>query len=180
MRYPLFTLVFGVFAATCFGHVEFVGFTSSEEGMRFVLKDTKENRTSEWLRLEQSFRGFKLVAYDPSRELLTVESEGGRLVMPLRASQVQSALPSKQTADEPKKYKVGNVIIKAAGDGTFSEKIVLDAMQIRSGGTFDAKALDQDIRSIYRTGQFKFVEVRHEPRGPESFNLIVTVIPKSQ
>ena len=71
------------------------------------------------------------------------------------------------------------MIIKAADDLAITEKLVLDAMQIRPGGTYDEKSLDQDIRSIYRTGQFKFVEIRHEPRDPDTYNLIVIVTPKS-
>ena len=178
MRYPIWILILSGLSAASFGQIEFVGFTNSDEGIRFVLNDTKENRASEWLRLEQSFRGFKLVAYDPQRELLTVEKEGGRFELPLRTPVAQSPTTSKQIVDEPRKYKVGGVIIKAAGDVAFPEKVVQDAMQIRPGGTFDEKSLDQDIRSIYRTGQFKFVEIKHEKRTPGSFDLVVIVTPK--
>jgi hypothetical protein len=161
------------------GQVEFVGFADSAEGMRFVLKDSQENKASDWLHLEQSFRGIRLVAYDAQREILTVEKEGSRLELPLRTPQVQSGSPSAQASDTPRKYRVGSIVIKAPGDTSPPEAVVKGAMQIRPGGTFDEKTLDQDIRSIYRTGQFKFVEVKHEQRKDGTLDLVVIVTPKS-
>ena len=179
MRYLTFILIMSGLATACVGEVEFVGFTESTEGKRFVLRDTKENKASEWLLLEQSFAGVRLVAYDPKREVLTVETEARRFELPLRTPRVQSGNGADQALDSPRKFKVGSVTIKAVGDIAFPEAVVTEAMQIRPGGTFDEKSLDQDIRSIYRTGKFKFVEVKHEKRSDDAFNLVVIVTPKS-
>jgi hypothetical protein len=161
------------------GQVEFVGFANSGEGMRFVLKDAKQNISSEWLRLEQSFRGVRLVAYDAQREILTVEKEGSRLELPLRTPRVQSGTRSIQPANTPRKYRVGSVVIKATGDISPPEAVVKGAMQTRSGGPFDETTLDQDIRSIHRTGQFKFVEIKHQQRSDGTVDLLVIVTPNS-
>ncbi len=59
-----------------------------------------------------------------------------------------------------------------------NEQVVRANMQIREGGEFDEVILDRDIRSLYRTGLFEFIEVKHEPVDPTTFNLVVEVTPK--
>ncbi len=51
-------------------------------------------------------------------------------------------------------------------------------MQLRENGEFDEVSLDKDIRSLYRTGLFEFIEVKHENVDLNTFNLVIEVTPK--
>ncbi|MCE2862478.1 MAG: hypothetical protein RIR76_3156 [Verrucomicrobiota bacterium] len=75
-------------------------------------------------------------------------------------------------------YKVGTVTIKFVGTANVNEQVVRANMQIREGGEFDEVILDRDIRSLYRTGLFEFIEVKHEAVDAQTFNLVVEVTPK--
>ena len=75
-------------------------------------------------------------------------------------------------------YKVGTVTIKFVGPANVNEQVVRANMQIREGGEFDEVILDRDIRSLYRTGLFEFIEVKHEAVDALTFNLVVEVTPK--
>ena len=75
-------------------------------------------------------------------------------------------------------YKVGSVTIKFVGTANVNEQVVRANMQIREGGEFDEVILDRDIRSLYRTGLFEFIEVKHEAVDAQTFNLVVEVTPK--
>lgn len=75
-------------------------------------------------------------------------------------------------------YKVGTVTIKFVGTANVNEQVVRANMQIREGGDFDEVILDRDIRSLYRTGLFEFIEVKHEAVDAQTFNLVVEVTPK--
>ncbi len=92
------------------------------------------------------------------------------------AAQV-AAGPAPQQQQAPV-YKVGTVTIKFVGTANVNEQVVRANMQIREGGDFDEVVLDRDIRSLYRTGLFEFIEVKHEAVNPTTFNLVVEVTPK--
>jgi outer membrane protein insertion porin family len=79
---------------------------------------------------------------------------------------------------QPSVYKVGTVTIKFVGTANVNEQVVRANMQIRDGGEFDEVMIDRDIRSLYRTGLFEFVEIKYEPVDPRTFNLVVEVTPK--
>jgi outer membrane protein insertion porin family len=83
-----------------------------------------------------------------------------------------------QTPQAPQTYKVGTVTIKFVGTANVNEQVVRANMQIREGGEFDEVILDRDIRSLYKTGLFEFIEVKHEAVDPTTFNLVVEVTPK--
>lgn len=51
-------------------------------------------------------------------------------------------------------------------------------MQIREGGEFDEVMLDRDIRSLYRTQLFEYVEVKPEATTNNVYDLVVEVTPK--
>lgn len=75
-------------------------------------------------------------------------------------------------------YKAVTVTIKFVGTANVNEQVVRANMQIREGGDFDELMLDRDIRSLYRTGLFEFVEFKTEEIGPQAFNVVVEVTPK--
>ncbi|HUR58091.1 MAG TPA: POTRA domain-containing protein, partial [Opitutaceae bacterium] len=75
-------------------------------------------------------------------------------------------------------FKVGTIAVKFVGTANVNEQVVRANMQLREGGEFDELTLDRDIRSLYRTGLFEFIEVKNEPVDATTFNLVVEVTPK--
>ncbi|HVU36131.1 MAG TPA: outer membrane protein assembly factor BamA [Opitutaceae bacterium] len=97
--------------------------------------------------------------------------------MPVLAQ--DAALPSaQQGANQAPTFKVGKIIIKFVGTANVNEQVIRANMQVREGGTFDDMMLDRDIRSLYRTGLFEFINVAREQVGPDTYNLVVEVTPK--
>ena len=89
-----------------------------------------------------------------------------------------AAQQQQQQQQQAPTYKVGTVTIKFVGTANVNEQVVRANMQIRDGGEFDEVMLDRDIRSLYRTGLFEFVEFKTEEIGPQAFNVVVEVTPK--
>lgn len=83
-----------------------------------------------------------------------------------------------QARQEEPVYKVGTVTVKFIGTAIVSEQVVRANMQIREGGDLDDAMLDRDIRSLYRTGLFEFIEIKREAVNDRVFNLVVEVTPK--
>lgn len=60
-----------------------------------------------------------------------------------------------------------------------NEQVVRANMQIREGGDFDEVILDRDIRSLYRTGLFEFIDIKTEAAETAGlYDLVVEVTPK--
>ena len=74
--------------------------------------------------------------------------------------------------------KVANVAIKFIGIANVSEQIVRANIQVRAGGDFDEPMIDRDIRSLYRTGLFEFIEVKREELPNNLVNLVYEITPK--
>lgn len=92
-----------------------------------------------------------------------------------------AAQPSAAAPGQPAPvYKIGAVTIKFVGTANVNEQVVRANMAMREGGDFDEVILDRDIRSLYRTGLFEFVEVKYEQLDPASrvYNLVIEVTPK--
>ncbi len=79
-----------------------------------------------------------------------------------------------QTASQ----KVGTVAIRFMGTANVSEQVVRANMQIREGAEFDEIIIDRDIRSLYRTGLFEFIEVKREALPGKAVNLVYEVTPR--
>lgn len=88
-------------------------------------------------------------------------------------AQAQSGAP-----DARPEYRVGAITIKFVGAANVNEEVVRANMQIREGGTLDDAMIDRDIRALYRTGLFEFIEVKRESLGNGVFNLVFEVTPK--
>ena len=102
----------------------------------------------------------------------------GLLAFGLFPVSAQPAGAQSQAQSNAPTYKVGTVTVKFVGTANVNEQIVRANMQIREGGEFDEVTLDRDIRSLYRTGLFEFIEVKHEAVNAQTFNLVVEVTPK--
>lgn len=75
-------------------------------------------------------------------------------------------------------YKVGKVSVRFVGTAIVSEDVVRANMQVREGGDLDDAMIDRDIRALYRTGLFEFIEVKREAVNETTFNLVFEVTPK--
>lgn len=83
-----------------------------------------------------------------------------------------------QSRGEPPAYQVGTVTVKFIGTAIVNEQVVRANMQVREGGELDDAMLDRDIRSLYRTGLFEFIEIKREAVNDRVFNLVIEVTPK--
>jgi outer membrane protein insertion porin family len=80
--------------------------------------------------------------------------------------------------EAPAAYKVGTVTIKFVGTANVNEQVVRANIQVREGGDLDDSVLDKDIRALYKTGLFEFIEIKREAVDAKTFNLVFEVTPK--
>jgi outer membrane protein insertion porin family len=88
----------------------------------------------------------------------------------------QNAVAS--ATDQAPAYKVGTVAIKFVGTASVNEQVVRANIQVREGGDLDETMLDRDIRALYKTGLFEFIEIKREQVDSRTFNLVFEVTPK--
>ncbi|HEY8933156.1 MAG TPA: outer membrane protein assembly factor BamA [Rariglobus sp.] len=75
-------------------------------------------------------------------------------------------------------YKVGTLSMKFIGAANVNEQVVRANMQVREGIDLDDTLIDQDIRSLYKTGLFEFIEVKRDVRPDRTVNLVFELTPK--
>jgi len=75
-------------------------------------------------------------------------------------------------------YKVGTITVKFVGTASVNEQLVRANIQVREGGDLDETMLDRDIRALYKTGLFEFIEIKREAVDARTFNLTIEVTPK--
>lgn len=95
----------------------------------------------------------------------------------LRVS-AQTTLGGPENSAESPTYTVGTVTVRFMGTANVNEQVVRANMQIREGAELDDTMIDRDIRSLYRTGLFEFIEVKREVLNERAVNLVVEVTPK--
>ena len=93
------------------------------------------------------------------RDLLRLFAVVLAVALGASAARAQIETPIDQTA--PQK-KVGTVAVKFIGIANVNEQIVRANIQLRTGTDYDEAVIDRDIRSLYRTGLFEFIEVKRE------------------
>lgn len=69
--------------------IEFSGFFITSQRALFSISDTSDQRSSGWLKIGDSFRGYTLVSFDAKREVVSVRRVDELLEIPLRASKVK-------------------------------------------------------------------------------------------
>ena len=82
------------------------------------------------------------------------------------------------TAEPAPLKKVGTVTVKFIGIANVNEQIVRANIQVREGSDFDDSMIDKDIRTLYRTGLFEFIEVKREELPNNVVNLVFEITPK--
>jgi outer membrane protein insertion porin family len=93
------------------------------------------------------------------------------------------ASPAPGAAEQPPAppqpvYRVGTLTIRFVGTANVNEQVVRANMQIKEGGQVDDTVIDRDIRTLYKTGLFEFIEVKRETLPNNVLNLVVEVTPK--
>ncbi|MBI2517401.1 MAG: outer membrane protein assembly factor BamA [Opitutae bacterium] len=74
--------------------------------------------------------------------------------------------------------KIGTLNVKFIGVANVSEQVVRANMALREGTDLDESIIDRDIRTLYRTGLFEFIEVKRDNAPGNVVNLVVEVTPK--
>jgi outer membrane protein insertion porin family len=76
-------------------------------------------------------------------------------------------------------YKAGTITVKFVGAANVDEQVIRANMQVHEGSPFDEAMIDRDIRSLYKTGLFEYIEVKRESEADGStVDLVVEVTPK--
>jgi outer membrane protein insertion porin family len=78
----------------------------------------------------------------------------------------------------PPPAQIGKLTVKFVGVSNVSEQVVRANMSLREGTPLDESLIDRDIRSLYRTGLFEFIEVKREELSETAVNLVFEVTPK--
>jgi outer membrane protein insertion porin family len=90
----------------------------------------------------------------------------------------QNAPGSADTEAPAPTYRVGTLTVKFVGTANVNEQVVRANIQVREGGELDETMLDRDIRALYKTGLFEFIEIKREAVDARTFNLVIEVTPK--
>ena len=94
----------------------------------------------------------------------------------LAQNELSRTSPSAEQPEVPS--HIGKITIKFVGMANVSEQVVRANMVLREDTDLDEALIDRDIRSLYRTGIFEFIEVKREQLPNNIVNLIVEVTPK--
>ncbi len=78
----------------------------------------------------------------------------------------------------PAGQTIENVIVRFLGATNVSEQIVRANMQVRENEPLDDVLIDRDIRSLYRTGLFEFIEVKRETLPTGRVNVVFELTPR--
>lgn len=70
------------------------------------------------------------------------------------------------------------ITIRFLGVANVSEQVVRANMALREGSPREQAVIDRDIRALYRTGLFEFIEVKEELLSPTEVNLVVELTAK--
>jgi len=71
--------------------VEFVGVLAMDGSTRFYLSDSEVGSSSGWISLQDSFAGYTLTGYDPSRDILTLQRNGEETRIALRDAPIAAS-----------------------------------------------------------------------------------------
>jgi hypothetical protein len=98
LRRSIALLLVLVTAGVCRAELEFSGYVEAGKGIRFMVTDAGERKSSGWIVLGQAFQDHVLVGFDAKDEVLTVRKGGKTLALPLKAARVRDAQPEAATA----------------------------------------------------------------------------------
>jgi outer membrane protein insertion porin family len=90
----------------------------------------------------------------------------------------QQPPPEASSTQPVPSFKVGTLTVRFVGTANVNEQVVRANMQIHEGGDVDDTIIDRDIRTLYKTGLFEFIEIKREALPNNVVNLVVEVTPK--
>lgn len=91
---------------------------------------------------------------------------------------IAGASLSAQTREAAGERTVSQLTIEFIELENVSREVVLANMQLREGDRYDENIIDQDIRNLYRTNLFEYIEVRRAFPTPETVELVFVIRPK--
>lgn len=127
-----------------------------------VLKTTLSNSATRWL----------------SRLVLTASLFVAPLWAPLSAQPVGGGAGPVAPSDNASAVRVGDIAVRFTGPATVSEQVVRANMQLQAGSILEDSLIDRDIRSLYRTGQFEFIEFKRGELVAGRVDLVVEITSK--
>ena len=93
------------------------------------------------------------------------------------SAQTAGDQPAAPSAPAPVSH-IGTITVKFVGMANVSEQVVRANMALREDTDLDEALIDRDIRSLYKTGLFEFIEVKREALPGNAVNLVLEVTPK--
>ncbi len=96
----------------------------------------------------------------------------------LLRAQAAGDQPAQEQQQAAPVFHIGAIAIKFVGMANVSEQIVRANMALRADTELDEALIDRDIRSLYRTGLFEFIEVKREALPGNVVNIVLEVTPK--
>lgn len=83
-----------------------------------------------------------------------------------------------QVGTPPAPRDIGSIEVEFIELENVNEEVVRLNMQSRPGDQYDEARIDSDIRALYRTGLFEYIEVKRDFRSDGEVDLLVQVRPK--
>jgi len=83
-----------------------------------------------------------------------------------------------QSPEQPEPPSVNRIIINFTGLSNVNEEVALANMSLREGEAYDPIVVDRDIRSLYRSSLFEYIEARVAPAGEGLVDVIFDIRPK--
>jgi outer membrane protein insertion porin family len=74
--------------------------------------------------------------------------------------------------------RVGTITVRFNGPANVAEQVVRANMQLQEGSALEDSLIDRDIRGLYRTGQFEFIEFKRGALTDGRVDLVVEVTAK--
>jgi hypothetical protein len=93
---PLATLLLAaaMLIPAAFAALEFAGYTTTRDGTRFVVTDLETKKTSDWLRVGDTFGGHRIAGFDARSETLTLEQGGATQRVKLKGERTEAPPPT--------------------------------------------------------------------------------------
>ncbi|MBC2604633.1 outer membrane protein assembly factor BamA [Pelagicoccus albus] len=85
---------------------------------------------------------------------------------------------SAQEEEEAEPPTINQLIINFTGLSNVNEEVARANMSLREGEVYDPVAVDRDIRSLYRSNLFEYIEARIAPAGENTIDVIFDIRPK--
>jgi len=109
---------------------------------------------------------------------ITRNSPALRLPIQVLLAVALAAAPVRGQSDNSEPPLINEVIINFTGVSNVNEEVARANMSLREGEPYNQIDIDRDIRSLYRSGLFEFIEVRVKPLSKEEVDVIFDIRPK--